>query len=109
VLNGSVSYQANAEPLEVVLSGGIGPKDAKRYLIGQLVTATLSAGGLQPTSYSWSISDGNPFKFYLPSDNTGTLLELEGEDLTGSSLGFHFRTPVVGKATVSCQCPLGGW
>jgi len=110
VLNGSVSYQANTEPLEVILSGGIGPQDGKRYLIGQLVTATLSAGGLQPTSYSWSISGGEPFKYYTASSSEGKLLELKAEDMAGASLGFHFRKPPGsgnnGTATVSCQVHL---
>lgn len=89
----SLSYKATAEPLEVVLSGGIGPKDGKQYLIGQKVTATALTGGLTATSYAWDVSGGAPFKSYAPGQNTATFTELNLATETGSFLTFHFKEP----------------
>lgn len=49
----AVGYTATASPLEVTLFGGIGPQHHKRYLIGQLVTATVADGGLPASSFDW--------------------------------------------------------
>ena len=56
-----VSYKATALPLELVLSGGIGPRNQKRFLIGQRVTGTLSTGGLTASGWNWTIDSGEPF------------------------------------------------
>jgi len=100
----SVDYKASAEPLEIILSGGIGPKLNRQYLIGQQVTATSLTGGLTATSYAWDVSGGSPFKSYTPGQDTATFTELNLDTETGSSLTFHFKEPIdpPGKATISC-------
>ena len=104
---GSLSYSATAQPLEVVLSGGIGTKNSKRYLIGQHVQARVSTGGLTATSYNWSVSGGQPFKYYHANTLTAFVTQMGAE--TGNLLDFYFRKPTQydgGPAIVTCSCHL---
>ena len=109
---GDVRYKATALPLEVVLSGGIGPQTDKRFLIGQQVSATVATGGLQATSFDWSVSDGEPFKdysvYYSPNATAShTTFETLGAE-NGSQLAFYFRKALFSGAqsTVSCDVHL---
>jgi len=106
-----VSYNASAEPLEVVLSGGIGTKNSKRYLIGQHVGASLSTGGLIGDTFSWSVSGGEPFGDYTADQTTG---HFDGAwPATANPTGFYFKKPVVSSTsglpipvTVTCSAHL---
>ena len=106
----SVSYTATALPLEVVLSGGIGPRDNKRFLVGQLVSATVSAGGLSVSAngFNWTVSGGEPFKNWTASSTQAVFTTLGTE--TGNSTAFYFRKAgVTGQAFCSLHLitPLG--
>lgn len=116
----SVLYSASAAPLEVILSGGIGEKNSKKYLIGQRVGANLVTGGLTPNSFSfrWSVSGGEPFKNYTPifsstaPDSTSATFDEFAKDgnATTNPTGFYFKKPpgtgLSGTATVSCSAHL---
>ncbi len=102
-----VGYKASAEPLEVVLSGGIaGTLGRRKYLIGQHVGATLSTGGLTATSYDWSVSGGEPFKSYSANEEEAHFTPFWGD--TTSSIGFYFKRPDfnLGPSTVTCTAHL---
>ena len=91
----TVQYKASASALEVILNGGLGFTFGKKYLIGQQVTATLTAGGLTPTTYAWSAGGGDPFKNYVvvyttPTDVTSATLVPLGSE-TGSQFQFYFK------------------
>ena len=103
--NAFVKYKATASALEVILNGGIGPKDNKKFLIGQHVGATVSTGGLTANSYNWSIGGGEPFKNWTASQTQGHFTALGAE--TNSTLGFYFKKPEpVAPAIVSCATHL---
>jgi len=102
---GEIRYQADAQPLEVVLSGGIGLKDAKRYLIGQHVGASLLTGGLPATSYLWGVSGGEPFQSYSADNDRAFVTWIDFVTSLGSSLGFHFKEPAP-SASVTCTAHL---
>lgn len=106
----SIGMTASASKVVVNLGGGIGTDWSKRYLIGQQATASLNAGGLTPTSYSWSADGGNPFKNWTASQS-GTTPSTTQPSLgteTGSQFQFHFKTPTPGgtRATVTCSAHL---
>lgn len=91
-----VRYTATASPLEVVLSGGIGPKNNKSFLIGQQVTGTVLTGGLTANGFNWTVS-GNPFKnwqfaWVSPSDPTSSVLVPFGTQ-TQPSVTFYYSQP----------------
>jgi len=98
----SVWYTASATPVEVILTGGIGPNEAKRFLIGQLVTGTVATGGLTADGYDWCIGGGTPFKDYTASNTNGVFTALGIE--SGATCTFHFSRP--GNATVTCTVHL---
>jgi hypothetical protein len=101
----TVGYRASAQPLQVILDGGIGDQANKRYLIGQQVTASLNNGGLTPTSYSWSASGGSPFKNWTATrDSTTPTTQPSLGTETGSSYQFYFKNP--DSATVTCTARL---
>lgn len=92
----SLTYQATATPLGVVLSGGIGTKNNRSFLIGQQVTGTVSTGGLTANGFNWTAS-GNPFKnwqvsFTSPSDSTAASLVPFGTQ-TQPSVTFYYSQP----------------
>ncbi len=108
---GSLSYSASAQPLEVTLSGGIGPKNGKRYLIGQHVGASLSTGGLTGGTFNWSVSNGDPFGNYTADQTIGHFTA--AWPTTTNPTGFYFKTPVISSTsglpipvTVSCSAHL---
>jgi len=94
---GSLSYSASAQPLEVTLSGGIGPKNGKRYLIGQHVGASLSTGGLTGGTFNWSVSNGDPFGNYTADQTIGHFTA--AWPTTTNPTGFYFKTPVISSTT----------
>lgn len=100
---GGVSYKATASPLELVLSGGIGSGDNKQFLVGQRVTGDLSTGGLQATSFDWSVNGGEPFKNWTADQTHTTFAALGAEN--GGQLSFYFRKALFKgvKANVSCD------
>ncbi len=100
---GFLSYSATAQPLEVVLSGGIGTKNSKKYLIGQHVTATLSTGGLTADSLSWFVMGGSPFKDWTAYQDEGRFTAFVPE--TTNPIGFYFKKPDSGP-TVTCYAHL---
>lgn len=93
-------YKASAQPLQVILSGGIGPQNDKQYLIGQRVGASVETGGLQATSYLWSISGGKPFKGYSANESNAVFTGLSNE--TNPTCDFYFAKPVTDGVTVAC-------
>jgi len=106
---GGISYQATATPLEIVLSGGIGARDQKKFLIGQQVTATIATGGLTATNanYYWAVSGGEAFKSWTPTDkpNTSTtFVGLSGQ--TASTLTFCFRKVASSGTKETVACPV---
>ncbi|MES2461421.1 MAG: hypothetical protein V4671_12630, partial [Armatimonadota bacterium] len=62
-----------ATPVTIGLAGGIGPDSAKKYLIGQKCVASLNAGGLQPTSYNWTVNGGEPFDGWFPDASSSVM------------------------------------
>lgn len=121
MLYATMSYQSSAAPLEVILSGGIGPKTAKRFLIGQQVTAYLQTGGLSASYVHWSIVGGKPFSNYVVGDRAvydnsnppqfqynvpdgyGLFVPL-GENLTDLTIFYHYAMPE--SSTVACAAHL---
>jgi len=104
-----VGYKATATPLELVLSGGIGPSNAKRFLIGQQVTGTLSTGGLTASGFNWTVSGGEPFKNWIFTDTWNAATTFTGFGTqTGSALAFCFRKVASSgtQETVSCSLHL---
>lgn len=92
----TVSYQASAAGVEVLLSGGIGEQHEKRYLIGQRVTATLSIPfGLTLTSINWSVNGGSPFKSWTADQTSTTFTDFVGISETGSELFFTVRSRTI--------------
>lgn len=92
----SVYYKATATPLEIVLSGGIGTKNNKRFLIGQQVMGTVTAGGLTANGFNWTAS-GYPFKNWQFSwttqyDSTAAILVPFGTN-TQPSVTFYYSQP----------------
>jgi len=98
-----VKYLASASPLEISLAGGIGLNNAKRYLMGQQVTASLVPGGLIPTSYNWTAAGGSPFKNWTANNNTATFTALSIE--TNSTFVFNFKK-YQQQAVVTCTTHL---
>ena len=97
-----VFYNASAAPLEILLSGGISDGRSRKLLVGQKCVATVSSGDLMPTSYSWSISGGMPFKSYTATDTLGKLYAIGTE--SGSSYTMYFAA--VGTPQVTCAVHL---
>ncbi len=67
-LYANITYSSSAAPVSIDLSGGIGTNWAKRYLIGQQVSAYLETGGLLASYVHWSIVGGKPFSDYVVGD-----------------------------------------
>jgi len=96
-----------------VLSGGIGPRNAKRFLIGQLVTGTVSTGRLPANGFNWSVS-GKPFKnwqfaWVSPSDPTSSVLVPFGTQ-TQPSVTFYYSqasSPSTVATSVHLVVPAG--
>jgi len=101
-----VGYKATATPLEIVLEGGIGPRNDKQFLIGQRVAASLQSGGLVASARLWGASGGAPFLSYIADNQNGnyTALGLQLND----SFNFHFKQPTstTNPAIVSCNVTL---
>jgi len=95
----SVLYKATVSPVTVTLGGGIGTAGDKQYVIGQLCTASVTAGGLAPVSYSWSVSGGEPFKSYNANESTAVFTPLGA--MIQSSAQFYWKKP--DDATVTCN------
>lgn len=111
--NLSLRYKATALPLEVVLSGGIGPKNNKSFLIGQQVSGSISAGGLPvvPKSCNWSADAGSPFSDYkvvwsasTPNTTSATFVPLGTQ--TQPTVSFHFKQAPTGGATANVSTPV---
>ena len=103
-VEGSVDYKATTTPLNLVLSGGIGAQNAKRYLIGQKATATVQNGGLTASNFKWSITGGDPFYYWMANQTTGTFDPLDLSQEHGSSTSCYFKMP--GTATFTCTFDL---
>jgi hypothetical protein len=99
----SATASATAYPITLNLSGGIGSSTAKRLLIGQQFTATLSTGPLTQSAWNWTVSGGSPFKNYQASDASAVYTPLGSE--ISNSLVCYFAKPTT-SATVSCAAHL---
>lgn len=100
--NASVNYKATATPLEIVLSGGIGARDNKSFLVGQLVTGSLATGGLTANGFNWSVSGSEPFKNWTPTQTPNTPTNFNGYlGDTSSQTSFCFRKYTGATATVT--------
>ena len=97
----SVVYSASISPFIILPTGGIGPSDARKLLIGQQFSATLGSP-LTPTSWNWTVSGGSPFKNWAASDNSAVYTPLGPE--TGYSLVCNFAKP--DSVSVSCAAHL---
>lgn len=111
--NGSVgvSYEATATPLEVVLGGGIGPKNSKSFLIGQQVTGTVLTGGLTASGFNWSVDAGSPFSDYrvvwssqTPNTTSATFTPLGTQ--TQPAVTFHFKQASAGGVDANVSTPV---
>ncbi len=87
----SVNYSATWYTLEIFLGGGIGPSNAKRFLIGQKCSASLSSPlpvEVTAQSPAWSATGAGVFKCW----NSAKYL----------ALIEPWNNPVAGVTTVSC-------
>lgn len=96
-------YSASAQPLQVVLSGGIGPQSNKRYLIGQRISATVETGGLTATSYDWQEGEAS-FESYTTSNTSGVLKYLD-RPILSSNVAWYVSEPVPDNSA-ECQVHL---
>ena len=101
----SVSYGVSVTTLDVVLSGGIGPQDKKRYLIGQLCSASLTNANLTASNYNWNVSGGDPFADWVADKFNGNVTPLDPGLASASGYQCHFKTPNAAP-TVTCTVDL---
>ncbi len=105
-ISGGVYAELNvsATPIVITLNGGIGNQQNKRYLMGQLASASITNGGLTPVSYSWTVSGGEPFKSYAADTFTAVFTPL-GSPSTQSSVQFYWKRQEP-EATITCTVDL---
>lgn len=91
----SVYYQVNVYPLDIVFTGGIGENHEKQYLIGQLVSASLSSSVLEPDeeTFEWSPSGSYYFKQFAITSTTGHKVDATEDDLDNESFALCFSAP----------------
>ena len=108
----SVNYNAAVIPVTIGVVGTTrdNVNNADAVLIGQQLTATLSAGGFTQSKWQWTAS-GDIFKDYLVTDgnNTGNAVELTGADKMNSGFVYYYRSiagtgPV--PSTITCSATL---
>ncbi len=89
----SVYYTVAVSPVTVEYSSatGIGPSFLKRYLIGQQAQASLQAGLLTASSWSWTVTGGRPFLSYSATDSLAQLVDLGTP--SNSTLQCYFAQP----------------
>lgn len=83
-------YNCNVIPVQITLGGGIGGQGAKKYLIGQKVSAPVFPNLTSPT---WSVSGGSYFKSYTRSQGLGLIHMLHSADFQGGTFECCFKPP----------------
>ena len=106
----TVAYSATATPVTIGVTGTTRdvPKNADAVLIGQQLTATLSAGGYTQSGWQWAAS-GDIFKDFVPTDMEGHPVELTNAEKINAGFAYYYRSisgdgPI--KSTITCSATL---
>ena len=102
----SVSYNAAAIPVTIVVNGTTRFSNTNAVLIGQGVNVSLSTGSYQQSGWQWTIG-GDPFAGFVTTATSGNAVEMTAADKQKASVTYYYRSIKSGaNSTVTCSATI---